>query len=233
MLLLEPEKTTIAFGIQSTPASTYVFMKSLGFDLNLYTTSLGNERNVFITKFSPNMAEFTTLCALSDGNYKNSVASDAEARILTATVDPDTGRIVSLVGRLEDLSEDIKKELQYGCRVETVQTSPFRFTETLGWKPITLDFPAPVKALEHRTRIARKSFYIEVEAPLADATSWKSFPSFVYPTPLWSGTPWAWNSSYLNLDRLPVIDIAKKKRASMAPYSRVRHVQYQGTCAEG
>ncbi|KAF2793232.1 hypothetical protein K505DRAFT_417911 [Melanomma pulvis-pyrius CBS 109.77] len=211
MLLLEPKTATIAFGIQSTPASTSVFMKLLGLDLNLYRTNLGNERNVFFTKFSPNLAEFTPLRALSDGNYNNSVASNAAARILiTATTDTDTGRIASLVGRLEGLSGDMKKELRNGCRVETVQTSPFRFTETLGSKPITLDFPAPVKALEHKTRIARKSFYIEVEAPLADATSWKSFPSFIYPTFLWSGTPSVWNSSYLNLDRLPVIDAAKK-----------------------
>jgi hypothetical protein len=120
------------------------------------------------------------------------------------------GRITSLVGRLEDFSEDMKKELENKCRVKTTQISLFRFTETLGSKSITLDFPAPVKAHNHKTRIARKSSYIEVEAPLADATSWKSFPSFVYPTFLWSGTPLAWNISYLNLDRLPVIDVAKK-----------------------
>ena len=211
MLLLEPETATIAFGIQSTPFSTSVFMKSLGLSLNLYTTKLGNKRNVFFTKLSPNMAEPTTLCALSDGNYNNSVApNEAAQTLITATANPNTGRIESLVGRLEDLSEDMKKELQRGCKVKTVQISPFRFTETLGSKPITLDFPAPVEALKHKTRIARKSFYIEVEAPLADATSWESFPSFVYPTFLWSGTPLAWNSSYLNLDRLPIIDTAKK-----------------------
>jgi hypothetical protein len=211
ILLLEPKTATIAFGIQSTPVSTSVFMKSLGLDLNLYTTNLGNERNVFFTKFPPNLAESTTLCALSDGNYNNSVASNAATQaLITATADPNTGRIASLVGRLEDFSEDMKKELQNGCKVETVQISPFRFTETLGSKSITFDFPAPVKALKHKTRIARKSFYIEVDAPLADETSWESFPSFIYPTFLWSGTPSAWNSSYLNLDRLPVIDAAKK-----------------------
>lgn len=211
MLLLEPKTATISFGIQSTPASTVVFMESLGLELNLYTTNLGNERSVFFTKFSPNLAEFTTLCALSDDNCNNSVTPNAAARtLITATADPKTGRIASLIGRLEDLSEDMKKELQNGCKVQTVQTSPFCFMETLGSKLIALEFPAPVKALNHKTRIARKSFYLEIEAPLADATSWKSFPSFVYPTFLWSGTPSAWNSSYLNLDRLPVIDIAKK-----------------------
>jgi hypothetical protein len=210
MLLLEPKAATIALGIQSTPASTFVFMKSLGLDLNLYTTNTGNESHVFFTKSPPNLAESATLCALSNGNYYDSVAPNVAARVLiTATVDPDTGRIASLVGRLEGLSEDIKKELQNGGRVETMQVSPFRFTETLGSETITHEFPAPVKALKHKIRIARKSFYIEVEAPLADAAGWKSFPSFVYPTFLWSGTPLAWNSAYLNLDRLPVIDAEK------------------------
>lgn len=213
MLLLEPKTATIAFGIQSTPASASVFMRSLGLDLNLYATNLGNERNVFFTRSSPNLAESTTLCALPDGNCNNSVTSNAAARIMiTAKADPDTGRIASLVGRLEDLPDDMKKELKYGSRVETVQISPFRCTGTLGSKPILLDFPAPIKAFRHTIRIARKSFYIELEAPLADATSWKSFPSFVYPTFSWSGTPLAWNSSYLNLDRLPVINSAKKSQ---------------------
>lgn len=44
MLLLEPKTATIACGIQSTPASTSVFMKPLGLELNLYTTNLGNEQ---------------------------------------------------------------------------------------------------------------------------------------------------------------------------------------------
>lgn len=211
LLLLEPKAARIAFGIQSTPASTSVFMKVLGLELNLYATTLGNERNVFFTKSSPNMAERTTLCALSDANNNTSVTSNAAIRIpITAKTDPNTGRIASLVGRLENLSENTKKELKNGCKVQTVQISPFRFTETLGSESITLDFPAPVKAFEHKTRIARKSFYVEVEAPLADTTSWKSFPLFLYPTFLWRGTPSAWNISYLNLDRLPVIDAAKK-----------------------
>ena len=211
MLLLEPKAAGVAFGIQSTPASTFVFMNRLSLDFSLYTTSLGDERNVFFAKFPPNLDESTTLRALSDGGYNTSAASNAAARtLITANADPNTGRIASLVGRLADLSEDVKRELQSGSGVETVQTSPFRFTETLGSKPLTLDFPAPVKALQQKTRIARKSSYIEVEAPLADATIWKSFPSFVYPTFLCSGTPSAWNSSYLNLDRLPAIDPAKK-----------------------
>lgn len=211
MLLLEPKTAMIAFGIQSTPASASVFMRSLGLELNLYATNAGNELNVFFTKYPPNLAESTTLCALSDGNHNNSVASNTAARIrVTAKSYPNTGRIASLVGRLEGLSEDMKKELQNGCRVETVHISPFRFTGTLGSTPITFDFPSPLKALKHNTRIARKSFYIEVEAPLADSTSYKSFPSFIHPTFLWSGTPLAWNSSYLNLNRLPVIDEAKK-----------------------
>jgi hypothetical protein len=211
MLLLEPKTATIAFGIQSTPASTLVFMKSLGLELNLYKTNLGNERNVFFTKSSPNLAKSTALCRLLDGNHNISVTSNVTAQsLITAKVDPDTGRIASLVGRLENLSENIKKELKNGCKVQTVQISPFRFMETVGSKSITLDFPAPVKAFKHMTRIARKSSYVEVEAPLADATSWKSFPSFAYPTLLCCGTPSAWNSSYLNLDRLLVVDAAKK-----------------------
>ncbi|RMZ67763.1 MYND finger [Pyrenophora seminiperda CCB06] len=164
MLLLEPKTAKIAFGIQSTPANTSLFMKAIGVDMNLYATDLGNQRNVFFTRSSPNLDESTSLCALSDGNSTNSVSSNAAPRtLITAKADPNTGKIASLVVRLETLSEDMKKALKNGCSVETEQMSPVRFMATLGSKPITLDFPAPVTALNHKTRVARKSFYIELQ----------------------------------------------------------------------
>jgi hypothetical protein len=214
MLLLEPKRATIAFGIQSTPASSATFIASLGVEVNVYATSLGNEQNVFFSRSPPNQPESAPLCAFSDDKLKNPASSNEITRTLvTAGVDLGTGRIASLIGHLEVLSAEINAALQSGCKVETLQTSPLAFTETLGSKPwrITLDFPVPVPALKQKTRIARKSSYIEVEAPLADATSWRFFPSFIYPTFLGSGTPTAWNTPYLNLERLPIIDTAKKK----------------------
>ncbi|OCK77244.1 hypothetical protein K432DRAFT_461196 [Lepidopterella palustris CBS 459.81] len=213
MLLLEPQTATVAFGIQSTPDSIRAFMKPLGFQMNIYETTLGHEENVFITKDQPNQPESASLCAFSDGKPGNSASPNQIARtIITGNVDHSTARIVSLTGRLEILSENVKLALKGGGKVETVQISPCAFIETVGPKALrmALEFPAPVLELKSKTRIARKSSYIEVQAPLAGVTDWKFFPSFIYPIFLELGTPVVWNMPHLNLECLPVINTAKK-----------------------
>ena len=54
VVLLEPHAATVALGVQSTPQSSRTFIKTLGFEMNIYRTTLGNEDNVYMTKYRPN-----------------------------------------------------------------------------------------------------------------------------------------------------------------------------------
>jgi hypothetical protein len=132
--------------------------------------------------------------------------------VVTAGVNKTTGKIVSLTGRLEVLSDDIKSTLQSGGQVEAVQISRCSFAVVgVGKKAfrIPLNFPAPVLQKKSRTRIARKFSYIEIEAPLADEMAFNLFPEFMYRKFVEMGMPLLWNMPRLNVECLPIIDTSR------------------------
>jgi hypothetical protein len=211
MLLLEPETAMIAFGVQSTPQSSRTFMNILGPEMNIYETSLGNKKDVFITKTLPNQSQAVSLCQLPNGNSVDELSSDRTARtVLTGVVNDTSGKIVSLIGRLEILSDNVKSILQGGGQVEAIQTSPCNFAVLVGTGKnafrISLNFPAPVLRQHQKIRIARKSSYIEIDAPLAGGMDFNLFPEFMYSVFLEMGKPTLWNMTRLNLECLPIID---------------------------
>jgi len=214
-LLLDPEAAKIAFGIQSTPAAAHTFLGTLGTEMNIFETTLGDESSVFFTRFPPNQGDTSSLLPfLHSGQSASGTGEPIASSKISANIDSDsaTAKLTTLICRLQILSDDLQKALQSGGAVQTTQRSPSIFLETVGPKsiPIAFHFPAPVVRMKSKTRIARKSLYIEVEAPLADATIWKSFPAHLYPVFLARHTPLIWNLSRLNLDCLPIIDISKK-----------------------
>ncbi|KIW74850.1 hypothetical protein Z517_11620 [Fonsecaea pedrosoi CBS 271.37] len=212
-LLIEPRTASIAFGIQSTPQSSRTFAKRLGIEMNIYETNLGDEENVFMTKDPPNQPESASLCTLPNDDSEDSPPQGQVARtVISANVDSNAPRIAGLTGRLELLTEDVKAAMKSGSKVESVQVSPCTVIATVGLmaSPIVLEFPSPVLA-RSKIRIARKSSYIEIEAPLANAADWKCFPSFIHPIYPTLGPPVVWNTPYTNLECLPTINTSRKQ----------------------
>jgi len=213
-LLLEPQTAKVTFGIQSTPQSSMTFIRSLGPNMNIHEVTLGNEKDVFITKDLPHCSKAASLCDISLGNLVDQVSSIQTAKnVVTASVDNTSGRLVSVTGRLEIFSDDVKSRLQSGGQVKVVQISPCSFSLTVGVGNkafrIPLNFPVPVLEKGSKTRIARKSSYIEVQAPLAGEMDFLLFPKFMYPKFLEKGKPILWNMTRLNLRCLPIIDTSK------------------------
>jgi hypothetical protein len=181
--------------------------------MNIFETTLGDESSVFFTGFPPNQSDTSSLLPFPlSGQSVSSTGKSVASSKISANIDSAAGKFTTLICRLQILSDDLQKALQSGGAVQTSQRSPCTFIETVGPEsiPIAFHFPAPVTKMKSRTRIARKSLYIDVEAPLADATIWKSFPAHLHPVFLARRTPLIWNLSRLNLNCLPIIDISKK-----------------------
>lgn len=235
VVLLEPHTATVAFGIQSTPYSTRAFVDSLGLEMNIYQTTLGDEESVYLTKYRPNHSAHASVC-----NFKgfSTVAKQPADKVVTTTikanVDVQTGQITTFTGRFDALSESIKSNLANGATVETIQISPWTIGVAIGMDgpKLHLVFPVPVLRSQSKSRIARKSSYIEVEAPMADHRHGKGFPHFMYPVFPCKPGPVLWNMPSLNLDCLPIFNMAKKKdmewlnpHASLMMSSRERHLR--------
>ena len=235
VVLLEPHAATVAVGVQSTPQSSHTFMNSLGFDMNIYKTTLGNEENVYMTKYRPNLLGHASVCNFEESSKIANKHSNEEVAItVKASVDVKTGQITALIGRLDIFLESIKSTLRNGAPVETEQTSPCTISVAIGkaGPKFHLLFPVPVQRSRSKSRIARKSSYIEVIAPMADPRDGGGFPHFMYPMFSSKHGPVIWNMPRLNLDCLPILDTSKKKElewltthVSLMLSSRERHLR--------
>ena len=235
VVLLEPQAATVAVGIQSTPQSLHTFKNSLGFEMNIYKTTLGNEENVYMTKYRPNLSGHASVCNFEEpSKIANKHTNEEIATTVKASVDLKTGQVTALIGRLDILLESIKSSLRNGAPVEIVQTSPCTISVAIGktGPNFHLLFPVPVQISRSRSRIARKSSYIEVIAPMADPRDGGGLPHFMCPMFPSKHGPVIWNMPRLNLDYLPILDTSKKKElewltthVSFMLSSRERHLR--------
>ncbi len=235
VVLLEPHAAIVALGLQSTPQSSYTFMKSLGLEMNIYKTTLGNEDNVYMTKYRPHLPGHASVCNFEDANTVAIKHINEEVTTsIKASVNIKTGQLTALIGRLDILLESIKSNLRNGATVETVQTSPCTISIAIGKSgpKFHILFPVPVLRSRSKSRIARKSSYIEVMAPMADPTDGDGFPHFMCPMFPSKHGPVIWNMPRLNLDRLPILDTSKRKElewltthTSLMLSSRERHLR--------
>lgn len=216
ILQLEPGAISVALGVQTTPHSTMTFVKALGLEMNVYETNLGNEDNVYITKHRPNQSAHASICSFADVNdVSHGCPGEADRTTIKANVDLKTAQIATLTGRIDLLSEYVKSLLRSGADVETIQISPCIIAVIIGKSPRQyqhhLHFPAPVLRSRSISRIARKSSYVEVVSPVCGPMDEERFPHFMYPLYLDARQPVIWNMPRLNLECLPILDMAKPK----------------------
>ncbi|KAJ2900036.1 hypothetical protein MKZ38_002689 [Zalerion maritima] len=215
MLLLKPQDAVIAFGIQSTPLTNPRFLDRLGLSLDVYETTLGDTQHVYFSKSPPNQARVMCIPGLAGTQITRpeDVSGGTASTSYKADVDMQSGKISSLSGRLNILSSEMVSDLRAKRHVQSNSLSPCDFTIAIGKASLlNLSFPTPVSASKVKTRIARKSGYVELVAPVATSESWKDAPTFMYPVYQGGGSPIAWNTSYLNLGPLPKIDITKHSK---------------------
>ena len=208
----DAQATRVALGVGPTPLATKTFMKVLGLEMKVYETNLGNEDNVYITKHPPNQSGHASVCGFAGGDEVTQGTSDEAVRTtIAANVDLKTARITAMTGRVIVLSEDVKSSLRNGAGVETIQISPCIIAVVIGKSAqrYHLYFPTPVLRSLSRARIARKSSYVEVVAPLCGTVDVDRFPTLMYPVFSDGRHPVIWNMPQVNLKRLPILDITK------------------------
>lgn len=213
-LLLEPQKAIVALGIHSTPATAMTFGPKLGPMLNIFETTLDDSANVYVTRYSPSQTGFPVAPGFAETELTapGTVNLGADTSLI-ASIDQGTGNIVTHTGRLDITSDDYKSTLQNGCQVQISTLSPCQVTVRLGQAlPLTVCFPVFVVEPIMKTRVARKSSYVEVVGQVGSSSEWMKYPYFMYPVYLEHGKPVNWNLPYLNLQKCPIIDTTLRNK---------------------
>jgi hypothetical protein len=214
VLQLEPKDIIVALGVQNTSHSAKAFFKVLGLGLHVYETDLGNEENVYITKSHPHQSGFPSVCNfIGRDEVSGGSCNETISTTVAANVDTKTAQIIAMTGLVEVPSKELKSSLENGALVETIQISPCIIAVTIGkWsEQHRLYFPAPMLRSRSKSRIARKSSYVEVMGPICGPMDDQGFPNFMYPLFINGRGPAIWNMPSLNLGSLPILVIAKTK----------------------
>ncbi|TEA18403.1 Deformed epidermal autoregulatory factor 1-like protein [Colletotrichum sidae] len=219
-LQMERKTSYARLEIQASAQNVAVYSKTLGHDLVIFGAKLGDEDSIYISKYLPGQTRYPATCEAAGtlGESRSQANSETEA-IFTANASEQRDRIATITGHLDFLSDKGKKLLTDKIPVVVEQASPFTLNVVFGQgnHVYPLTFPVPVDASQAKTRIARKSGYFEVIAPMlsppTDPEDAGPLTQFIYPTTLarsLSNTPADLNTSHFNLDSLPIIDITDR-----------------------
>ena len=209
VLAQEPEKALISFALLVVPMSLMLFMKDLGPLLKVYETTLGDKKNVFISKYWPNQVGLPRLGSSSMPSRNQDDHSLDNPVTTTINLSTQPTRCQSLTSRLTLRSEKAKSVLKDGALVTVIPKTPYISSiEFEGHKePFTVMFPGPIVQSKCKTRIARTSSYVELEAPLLTDVGQGPFAIDPFPIIQTEDQVVLRNLPYLNLDVLPIIDL--------------------------
>lgn len=182
-ILVEPEDILVSLAIQATPMSTHTFMMTLGMEMNVFQALLKEKKHVFITKHSPSQMGYRSVGSSSISHPTQESIDSSVTNSMVSSVDQTKAMISNLTDRLEFLSHDLKKLLLDGAAITIEQSSSFIIRVNVGGseESFQIVFPVPVSKASTKTRIARKSSYIEVISPMADHVTGEGLSHFICP----------------------------------------------------
>ncbi|ROW16995.1 hypothetical protein VPNG_01418 [Cytospora leucostoma] len=222
-LQVDPKHTQVSLCLQYSSQNFAVFNRklNLGQPMAIMETTLGDKVHVYVTKHLPGQERLPLYNSLESCGLPGSMATDNSSSF---KVDLDSsGVITTITGHLDILSAKGKQLLTDKVTVEARKISPFAFEIVFGKREAiySLHFPVPVVDDGFKTRVARRSSYVEVIAPLADPAVSSTLDDFIFPTALFEATvasgnvpaiPVTLNIPHVNLNTLPIIDVSDKQR---------------------
>ena len=153
-----PQK--VALSVQSSPSAVAKLSRVLGPYLTLFSTELTDRRHVHITRDRPgNPGELQKLRSIS---FARPAAQEKQPlhNLVKVTLDSASRKVAFLTGRA-NINED---SFTNGEAVSVDQISPQAMQISVGSHLQTIAYPFPVNSIDSKTRIARKSSYVEVSS---------------------------------------------------------------------
>ncbi|TLD04000.1 hypothetical protein PgNI_11381 [Pyricularia grisea] len=213
-LQVEPHTAQISLDVQPTLQAIQTFAGKPGSPMQIFQTVTGNASAVFFTRYLPNQEAYPIY---SSSPATGSTSAERDTTIsLSLDADTSTGKMSSLTGRVNITDDDGMRLLTEKVPIYIRQTTPFVIEIVFGDedKVYPLHFILPIEKEGSKTRIARKSSYVEVVAPVSNPITSPQLQDFITPMTLTShlSIPTIVSGAlpYVNLNTLPVLDISDK-----------------------
>ncbi|KAK3935295.1 MYND finger [Diplogelasinospora grovesii] len=210
----------VTLGLLANATSMAIFGQMLGSSMTVFGAKL-HEEQVYISKQTPGQKDYHIVggsLPTSPGFQDLAITPPpCPTPRFTADVEASSGDINCITGHVDIAEAEGKQLLADKAPIELCQSSPFAIDIVMGKRPqslvIALTFPVPVSKEGSKTRIARKSSYIEIMAPLAHPLNAGGvLDDYLFPSTLTKPgrIPATLNTPHLSLDTLPILSVEDK-----------------------
>ncbi|CAE6381532.1 unnamed protein product [Rhizoctonia solani] len=200
---VEELDTTVDLRLKPTMASVLTYYRKLPQLLEVFTAETTDKNHVIILPYRPTLSSEP---ALYPPEWKDPPDPDFSKYQCHAIVTENFGQsVTSLLVRFTLQALDERLVLLQGASIGAKQTGPCTMELKIGSHTHSLFYCYPIQGRDPRIRIARKSGYIEVIAPISVPSDPSGY--FMNPFPvLGKGAYTPWNIHHINLDRSPLLD---------------------------
>ena len=207
MLLLGPrDGIRVALKVNTCP-STIQFNIKLGLHMNVFKCGLDDEKHLWITKGPPGIRRWE----LQPDTPQEPMPSGATNSIAHINLDKSCKATNARIRY--NLSNDLEesKALADGAKVTVTSSSPCTLLlKVEGSAAHRLVYPFPINGTASKTKIARKSSWVEVLVPLAPALVPGGYDSNPFPVIYDGSQPLAWSLPRVNLKQQRAIPVPGK-----------------------
>jgi hypothetical protein len=217
----EPEITSVSLNLSGNPPVHKLFQNEYGTELEIFRGNLLDERKVRLVSALPGHETPTSPLATeawksNDDNFLSpaTTATDGSISVTHPELSRQNDRLY-LTRRLNLLTDSARQNL-LDSKITVKQFSPCTVNVSYGTANYLFQFPYPVNGESPTVRVARKSGWIELCAPMSTPLDWSGGYS-TFPTPLsWHTSeapqPVSWNLPAVNFSRLGRVDFASNEQ---------------------
>ncbi|TFK74173.1 hypothetical protein BDN72DRAFT_103167 [Pluteus cervinus] len=221
-LTIHPASRVIQLSLKIT-LKTRSLMEIFGMGLKLFSAAVTDKKYVHVFRDRPNApGELARLSALSLPT--SDALSAPEVKPVTAELGYDSTKrlhtVLTLKRRWAVRDPIFQRSLLSGSKVKVTQKSPCTLTIWFDSLKKDISFPYPVDNAGVKLHIIRKSFLIEVMVPIAGHSASGGF-SHTTPVVYTPSGPVSWNVHYVNLDKMPALNINNPEAYIHALYPHV------------
>ncbi|KAI6100535.1 hypothetical protein F5141DRAFT_1031364 [Pisolithus sp. B1] len=203
---------TVGLAVRSTLGTAGLTQK-LGLEMCLFKALLTDERHAHVLAKAPTTGgDMVNLdCSLEPPKSD----TERQSHLIHAEMDKSNTQVQSLTAHVDIVDPEGQASLTSGCAVTVEQLSPNKAKLHVDQYEHVISFPFPVDAANAKLRIARKSKYVEVVAPMTLTLNVKGEANIAgnFRTAFDCGVPTLWSMHRVNLDRCPSFKLSRSRNA--------------------
>lgn len=198
--------TEVIFALSHSPHAIANFGSRLGLDLAISRSTLASE-DVYITKHRPNMSTHISFSGIAATSPVPEPVRDETQIQFHAQLTTDQSRLASIMAHVDIAPGKLQDTLRSGAGIQVSQVSTFEISIsfTNGTMVKRVQFPIPISITGGKTRIARKSSYVEYIAPVPSQKENFARPDSLYPIVQEKGLLGLRTPHYVSLDQSPIL----------------------------